>query len=541
MQFKLVFLLLTTTAFGVFVPPLHAQDTPNDSKIIKNEDPYPYVTQHGVKIGLDANFSAKIVILIQGLDSIADKLTGAAKDIAYELIRNLKYLMSDLNDILRDNVKYPLGGLGADGLNATQRINNMVLRLTNVLENPPVGDLYPLISGLQTIALELKDGLPKFLGGEKSEPRIDYFKFVNQKPSVVPKSGGHVMISGYNLWKSGQPAPLVEIIDPVSNKVVETPTPTSGSGPHSIFLDLSKDRVSEFTGRYFRVRVRPREKKYNKIWFVTLKRNGESVAADLNTFFAVPADYVLSYEVNAFVTFDTRVIETREMADKFPPKYVRFENKSANDSLAIDTLSVWEGRPHHKIVDVEVRVDPTEGVRNSSRDDVKVTVEGDNKIRLRGSLNKATTEEYTVRTESTFLIFKSYKEITRTRVKDTTVWKYILIPKVEYNELITPKDPKTASMIVPATIPATYVSLNVPIGPSEGNHRFWFTVQPIINGEKHGTIYKSATTAVNPATNGQTAGERFDAYMISGMYSVVKKDAEAEVRVTIETLKPGAN
>ena len=452
------------------------------------------------KLSIDANV---------GL-SIDPAIAGNLKIAADGVIAGLNLQIQELRKLLQDDVSRPLEQMGYNVQEVARQINSAVVRANLLLEQQHQSfflSAQVLLSGLQTIALDVKNPLNPF---KQEDPRLYYFQFTGVPPSVVPKQGGRFTIIGYHLWSDTDPD--VELLDE-QRKPLKKLTAEKALDNNTISVVLDRDVVASQVGKVLQIHVRAHKGK--KFLFIPL--GGETFDLYLNC--CVPQAYSTKFQITAYIQYDTKRTDQHELPAGGPPsdtghQFFRWDNADcdADKGKTVGDTRHWNIPAGFRIVSYRV-LNHEEHVGGSN---INLSIVSSDTIAASGHITAP----------NCINLFVGKK------LQEVAVWATDIVPTIQ-GEVIETHPAQAAVVSDDMTIPQTLVNLQIPKAAPSDYTTFWFTVSPIINGTQGAVIYSAPKTTVGASGGSSPLDLVGGGLGVEGLLNPAPVNGNANLRVTI--------
>jgi hypothetical protein len=207
------------------------------------------------------------------LANLGPQLGYAGSSIVGTTVTQLNQLTTDLVNKLGDKINTPIETLSIEIQNLARQITTTTNQLDEVLKrqrNCGVQDMEVLLATLNSIAMQLKEGIP-FV--DQSKPRFEFFRFDKHTFGTVPKSGGQVTLSGFNLWPDDKVKPVVQLWDESRSAMLATLAPMRGGNNNEISATIGLELIQPYAGKCLYIVVKPRERRGWWLWKETVEIN----------------------------------------------------------------------------------------------------------------------------------------------------------------------------------------------------------------------------------------------------------------------------
>lgn len=436
--------------------------------------------------------------IIQQLQNAGTTLEGNGSILIGGATTQITGLLAQLKAAIGDDFTKPIKELNRTIQDTANQIYSTVVKLDSLLQNQQACLLINsqvFLAGVNTITSGIKSGLP-FISADV--PRIDYFQFVGHTPSVVPKTGGQVIIHGFDLWDDINYPPEVNIYEADGATLNLNITPQKGQDIHSFSFNLQSSFIKNNQGKDLQLKVIPKEGRWLNLFHPKI----------LGVFYlpmSIPKIQFAKFQLAAYLQYETDV-ETIEILE-----FKRFGmgNDSCEEKKDYSQAQAWPLPEGAQIISVE-----TNSPDIVNQTNVQFSFAG-NIITAAGWLDTATCINVGLGPFS----------VGRKLINDTHWWMNAA-PKISYK--------KKGNTIVNATSDALELQDNkaqfivkLPkANTSDISDTFWFQVI-MDNGDIQTTIF---TSPKNTANNFSTEAQGL---MIVAKYNGVIVEGNADLSVEI--------
>lgn len=436
--------------------------------------------------------------LLDRLDNLRSSLDGDIKTSLDKGVAGIRSAIADLKELAGENIKAPLDNLGHDAQQLARSLSDATTRIDQMLKSQQkdfFANLSSTVAGVETIGLEFARKLPF---GKESAPRVQYFAFAGEIPSVVPVSGGRMEIFGYRLGEVSANKEIA-ILDAKLEKVLARMKAMPGRGPHSVTVFVEPSFITAQAGQVLGIRIRP---------------NSRNTNSDLLLPMVIPQNLNVSVQVEAGVAY-TCTKPVREAFGDWKEK--RFRNGSCEKEMQVSETLVWDLPQGYQIV--EPIVEPVKEVYRAER--VKVTVIGRDKISVAGTITRANCDHTP---------FGNHLD-------RESLWHCKVRARIE--RIVESNQEKQAISEVRALTGNQFVlNVDVPKACEDSAARmspsssFWFLATVLIDGKRFGEQFKS------PRIQSGERGATSETYSHQGLtlraqYNPQPVAGKAQVSVTI--------
>lgn len=269
------------------------------------------------------------------LANLSPQLGFAGTAVVGAAATQLDALLGEFSRELEGKVEVPIAGLGSEVQNLARHITYGMDQLGSLLNRQRTcgfSDLENLLSGIRTVTLHLKEGVP-FV--DPSHPRFEYFRFDGHSASVVPAKGGQATLIGFRLWPEKEVEPLVELRDESRSAILAGLKPFRAGSQDEVGVRIPGEILDGFAGKCLYLVVNPRVKKG------FLKRRIESLGA-FNRAICIPGSRSLAVQTKASIRYTCPSLTRRTLE----PVGFYYENNDPVNQRQVSetkTLNIPEG------------------------------------------------------------------------------------------------------------------------------------------------------------------------------------------------------
>lgn len=407
--------------------------------------------------------------------SVGNSFEGNAKGVVGFATTQLDLEVTRVRGLLKDHLQTPLENLSIDMRNTVDSLQATTERLNELVtmqRGCGLQDAQVFLAGLKTVTQELKRGTIVF---DPGMPRLTHFTFAGHMPLAVPPEGGSVTVSGWQLWKSGEPAPQVELLSEDFQTVLGRLEPSRGSSEDDIAVHVPADMLKEHQGACLNLRVSPRQgRPFWKFWAPKQK-----TIAELTMTMCVPETTNLHFELTAEADYTCK--EQKTDWASYQDAYEEHHSCEEDDHAFTKTL-YWDLPKGCTIVNVQAVKD---SLTRWADDGIQVSWSG-NTVSVSGRVGRNCLR----------LPFG------RSRLFSHGVWKYHIRPMVTCDVEAS----KTTVSAIPARfeggIPSTQGEVLIPkvCQPARANVRY--TLAYALGNEPMRVLHKSASEQVTSTASG---------------------------------------
>lgn len=162
--------------------------------------------------------------------------------------------ISELEPLVKKNLRDPIDSLGYDIQNLARQLKNTTTQINDMLDlqrRCASQDVNVFAASLKTLVSQLKNNT---LLAKKDEPYLSTFQFTDHYNSIVPVTGGFVEVSGFDLWPQEGKIPVVKIMSQDRLKTYQEMTPLRLDKDKFKFV-FDKDDVADHAGECLDVHI----------------------------------------------------------------------------------------------------------------------------------------------------------------------------------------------------------------------------------------------------------------------------------------------
>ena len=449
-------------------------------------------------------------LLEQKLTNVGVALGGEGSNVVNQANGALKARIDDLQQMAHDQINVPLSNLSVSVQNAANTLKSLTTRMDALLTDQQqcfFSNTATLLAGIQDVTLELQKSLTFFSSGPG--PRLSYYTFDGVASSVVPNSGGHFVVTGFELW-SDLP-PTAQIDDSSQKKSLYTLAVQPAASQDSFASSVSADFVETNSGQCLQLEVATYEHK-KFLWIIPY---GSKQTADLFLPMCLPANAHNQFQIQAHA--DVSCVVTSE-AD-LPSHQFSFSNASCENRQGIHPTDgnanySWSVPQGCKIVSFQ---NHTDWERDAS--DVSLAITADNAISASGWIDTASCV---------------WGPFGSSHLDHSTDWAHTVTPHIRcQNSPAIPLDATSGGVNIGKPSTQVCVSLKKTCSQNQqSDDSFSFTLSSLSGGAGPKSLYTSPTTSVS-SSGGNSPTYNLNGYTVDGSFNPGTDAVPAQVCVVV--------